>query len=259
MSRAAWNVGASGATEAIPSSESDARQVAEVLASFNTWAFKREQPSSIAAIKARIEDAIQSSRPLQFVLYWGKGPRKVAADPDLACLDFLAKLAARVRKAHGPGAEIVLLFTDTHAELNGHARADADCYFAEVGDWAAHRGFKSRRLSSVARAAGRELAAHAAEVDRTRITMLADKAERWFRGEGSSRDGAERYLRANLVERRAVEIVFPRGIFATFNGSEYDFLFPERMPRFYMYSLRKGCSVKPWFLDANGQLAEAAH
>ena len=34
------------------------------------------------------------------------------------------------------------------------------------------------------------------------------------------------------------------------NGSELRSLFPERLPVFYMYSLRRGTCVKPWFLPA---------
>jgi len=56
------------------------------------------------------------------------------------------------------------------------------------------------------------------------------------------------YYRMNMVEKRAVEIAFPRSIFVTFNGSEFRCLFPEQLPIFYMYSLRRGVSVKPWFL-----------
>ena len=54
----------------------------------------------------------------------------------------------------------------------------------------------------------------------------------------------------NMVEKRAVQFAFPRSIFVTFNGSEYRSLFPDRMPIFYMYSLRRGTGVKPWFLPA---------
>ena len=52
------------------------------------------------------------------------------------------------------------------------------------------------------------------------------------------------------LDRRAVELAFPTSIFMTFNGSKARWLFPEHMPIFYMYSLRRGFSVKPWFLPA---------
>jgi hypothetical protein len=61
-----------------------------------------------------------------------------------------------------------------------------------------------------------------------------------------------------MIEKRAVEFAFPRAIFVTFNGSEYRCLFPEHMPIFYMYSLRRGMGVKPWFLPAPAPSAAPA-
>ena len=82
------------------------------------------------------------------------------------------------------------------------------------------------------------------------LRKLGACAAKWFRGEGTPEEGATRYLQMNMVEKRAVQFAFPRSIFVTFNGSEYRCLFPERMPIFYMYSLRRGMAVKPWFLPS---------
>jgi len=234
-----------------------AADAAKVFASFNTWAFKREQPSSSVQIAGRLADAIQTRSPITFVLYWGKGPRSRAAAPDVACLDFLASLGRRVEALHAPGVEFGLIFTDTHAELNGHARDVVESYFSDIGTLAAGRGFKCFRLGDIVRAAGPASLDHA-EIDEHHVDLLTLSADKWFRGAGSARDGARRYLLANMIERRAVEKAFPEAIFATFNGSEFDFLFPAGLPRFYMYSLRKGCSVKPWFMDEDGRLLTSA-
>src|SRR4051794_307249 len=61
----------------------------QVLQSFNTWAFKREQPSDPQLMRQTILQAIRRSEPLSFALYWGKGPRCTLAQPDIQCLDFL--------------------------------------------------------------------------------------------------------------------------------------------------------------------------
>jgi L-tyrosine isonitrile synthase len=58
------------------------------------------------------------------------------------------------------------------------------------------------------------------------------------------------YYQMNMVEKRAVELAFPRSIFVTFSGSELRSLFPKHLPIFYMYSIKRGVSSKPWFLDA---------
>src|SRR5258705_5647906 len=58
----------------------------KILQTFNTWAFKREQPDNIPAMLAAISGAAQLSGPVPFVLYWGKGPRHGLDEPDTACL-----------------------------------------------------------------------------------------------------------------------------------------------------------------------------
>jgi hypothetical protein len=83
------------------------------------------------------------------------------------------------------------------------------------------------------------------------LRRLAESARKWYRGEGTAEQGALQYYRMNMVEKRAVEIAFPRAIFITFNGSDLRSLFPTRLPIFFMYSLRRGMSVKPWFVASD--------
>ena len=64
----------------------------KILRSFNTWAFKREQPSDQQLMLRVIAVAVAAQAPIPFVLYWGKGPRHEAALPEAQCLDFLATL-----------------------------------------------------------------------------------------------------------------------------------------------------------------------
>jgi hypothetical protein len=185
-----------------------------------------------------------------FVLYWGKGPRHWLDEPDTTCLDFLASMARKVHAVYKPGASLKLIFTDTHAQLNGHAPHEYEEYFGEVEVAARRRGFDSCWLGELvfaAEAAGviDKLDERASEET---LRKLGACAAKWFRGEGTPERGALRYFQMNMVEKRAVQHAFPGAIFITFNGSEFRCLFPERMPIFYMYSLRRGVGVKPWFL-----------
>ena len=93
----------------------------KILQSFNTWAFKREQPSEPRLMLQFVAEAAAAGAPLPFVLYWGKGPRCTLDEPEMQCLGYLASLAARVRETHAPGAAMKMIFTDTHATLNGHS------------------------------------------------------------------------------------------------------------------------------------------
>lgn len=221
-----------------------------VLHAFNTWAFKREQPTTAETLRAAISAAIATSRPVEFVLYWGKGPRASASEHEIVCLDFLAAMAARIRTIYPVGAIFRLIFTDTHATLNGHAPESMNAYFADVAGLAAARGFATCRLGDLIATHDPDNRFHV-DGDLSLDPMFADLtrcAAKWYAGEGCAEEGAENYYRMNLREKRVVEVAFPDSIFVTFNGSTFRGLFPDRLPIFYMYSLRRGCAVKPWFL-----------
>lgn len=189
---------------------------------------------------------------MSFVLYWGKGPRPVAGTPELECLTYLAKLNEKVRQASGIAPLFTLCLTDTHARLNGHDEASMTSYFGSVRAMAEQHGFDTVYLSTLIESAG-GLKADNDDVPEEVMSKLVACAGRWYRGDGDAAAGARTYLEMNLVERQAIEHHFPNSIFVTFNGSEYKAIFPTKLPIFYMYSLRRGHSPKPWFLDEDGQ------
>ena len=55
----------------------------KVLQTFNTWAFKREQPDNPLLMLQLIAHSIAMGEPIPFVLYWGKGPRSAIDAPDV--------------------------------------------------------------------------------------------------------------------------------------------------------------------------------
>lgn len=223
----------------------------KIVESFNTWAFKREQPSDLALLKRFAMRALLRQEPLPFVLYWGKGPRSTIAAPDIHCLDYLVSLAARVKATYDKGALISLILTDTHAALNGHLERETAQYHGEIAHEARKRGFEHYSLSELTAAAGDLVRAEDCPTPSAQILeQLAGSATRWYRGEGTAEDGARRYYKMNMVEKRVIELFFSASVFVTFNGSEHRELFPDRLPIFYMYSLRRGFGVKPWFLSS---------
>jgi L-tyrosine isonitrile synthase len=221
---------------------------ARLVQSFNTWAFKRQQPSDLDLLYARAMTAITQQTPLEFVLYWGKGPRSEIADPDLECLAYLISMRQRIEAAYPLGAQFTLLFTDTHARLNRHSVASSDQYFHEVGAAAKSYSISSQRLSEVVELAPRKSADPATPSPPPEtLAQLTRCAAKWYLGDEIAEEAASAYFALNMSEKRAVERMFPCAVFATFNSSQFRVLFPDNMPIFYMYSLRKGCAVKPWF------------
>jgi len=223
----------------------------DVLRAFNTWAFKREQPADPQLMSQVIAEAISLERPVSFVLYWGKGPRCRPAEPEVQCMDFLTGMTRRIREVYAPGAVVELICTDTHATLNGHSPDCIQAYFAAVGEAAGQRGFQCCRLSDLTRAHAAAAPAPDDEiVPEDTLVRLATSARKWYRGDGTAEQGALNYYHMNMIEKRAVELAFPHSIFVTFSGSELRSLFPKSLPIFYMYSVRRGISSKPWFLPS---------
>jgi hypothetical protein len=223
----------------------------DVLRSFNTWAFKREQPSDLQLMNVTVANAISNERPVSFVLYWGKGPRRRPAEPEDQCLNFLATMADRVRAAYARGAEFQLIFTDTHAQLNGHSQQCMHAYFDAVSEAAGRRGFRCCRLGDLVSAQATAADEPCDEtVPEDTFARLCAGARKWFRGDGTAEQGALAYCRMNMIEKRVVERTFAHSIFITFSGSELRSLFPPSLPIFYMYSIRRGTATKPWFMPS---------
>lgn len=223
----------------------------DILQAFNTWSFKREQPDDREKLQAAVRRAVAAERPIRFVLYWGKGPRHRPADPEFHCLDFLSAMTGRINEIYGHGAAFLLVFTDTHAALNGHQPLHIDAYFDAVAHRAEAHGFSSVRLSALVdrydpHGAWRPVAAPRHEPV---FHALINSATKWYDGSGGPEDGAEKYFLLNMQERRVLDAAFPNDIFVTFNGRNMRSLFPSKMPIFYMYSVKRGVAVKPWFMD----------
>lgn len=222
----------------------------QILKSFNTRAFKREQPHNQELMLEFIAQAHARRAPISFVMYWGKGLRSTLAAPEYACLDYLKTMIARIDGIYAPGAQLTLVFTDTHAALNGHPSTSIHSYFQDFERAARDHGFNTCLLSTLVNAPGllpEEMPKPELPPEDV-LTDLRMSAAKWFKGEGTPEEGAVRYFQANLLERKVMERAFPRSIFITFNGSQLKSLFPETLPIFYMFSLRHGVSDKPWFL-----------
>ena len=220
-----------------------------VVRSFDTWAYKREKPSDAVLMLQSVQRAIANSEPILFVLYWGKGPRQTLGGPDNQCLDYLASMGERIAGAYAAGASFTLILTDTHARLNEHTEASIESYYEAIAQAGYARGFQHVHLSDLVRKYVPPSVHSCAEpVPTDVLERLTLSAMKWYGGDDTPNSAALQYFEINMQEKRAVEQRFPGAIFLTFNNSQYRLLFPASLPIFYMYSIKKGTAVKPWFL-----------
>jgi hypothetical protein len=204
-----------------------------------------------------IADAIALERPVPFVAYWGKGPRCHVDEHDVKCLEYLAAFTDRVSAIYRPGASMKLIFTDTHARLNGYSDLAIRSYCGAIEAQAQQRGFETCFLGRLIEATQAKAEDYVDDnVPEDMLAKLCTSAMKWYHGADSVERGAVTYFHMNMIEKRAVELSFPKAIFASFNSSKFRILFPKRMPIFYMYSLQRGTSVKPWFLPADAEICD---
>jgi len=125
-------------------------------------------------------------------------------------------------------------------------RAFAD-YFDAIGAAARQRGFESCKLGELVRSSEIVLVRRG-DTGGTRCSGSRGPQRYGNRGGGSVEEGATQYFKMKHGRKAGIGSVVPAEDFITFNNSKYRCLFPDSLPIFYMYSLRHGVSVKPWFL-----------
>ncbi len=168
-------------------------------------------------------------------------------------------MSRRIEAVYSPGAAFTLIMTDTHAAHNGHPKASVLGYFDGVANAASEYGFSTCLLSELVGIADKVHPQSGTREPGPEILASLERcAQKWYRGDGSVTSGAAIYYKMNMSEKRAVELMFPTSIFVTFNGREYREMFPPSLPVFYMYSMRKGNSNKPWFEPCDAQPAKTS-
>jgi len=226
----------------------DESSVQKVLGAFNTWSFKRCQPRHIDKMRDMVLSCIQDNKPLSFVMYWGKGERDSPNERESDALKYLNDMLSKIRTEHAAGATAALILTDTHAQLNGHETANVNRYFLEMEKLASqYQGIQTIYFTTFCKLEEKLLIAKANTHPLSKEVMnrLQPSALRHSK-KYPPEQGAALYYWQNQIEKEKVSSVFKNHIFVTYNGNDVDFLFPDDMPIFYMYSMARGRGEKPW-------------
>lgn len=214
----------------------------KILTSFNTWNYKREQPKDVEEILKIIDMAITENKAIPFVLYWGKGEKKLPDQFEKMALDQLAKISQQINKVYSSGVKFTLIFTDTHAENNGYSPEEIKEYFEAMETLCREYGFDFIYISSICPLGDSYAKVY---IPKNVLDILKISSNKHYKA-GNAEDGAMKYFSINQIEKVAIAKQFLDSIFLTYSGSDLDILFPD-LPIFYAYSTGKGCSEKPWF------------
>jgi hypothetical protein len=222
-----------------------------IVDQFNTWYFKREQPKRIDLLIQRVVSAINAQQPVPFILYWGKGDRDIIGNPERQAINFLEELDGRVKELYQPGCSFTLILTDTHAKLNGFSEESIQKYYQQIESLAKEYNFNIQYISQLTALNYDALVEDAKNltINQPLHDLLINMSKKHFKRSENYELGAILYYLQNQIEKKIMDQTYSNTIFITYNGSELNDILPDNMPIFYMYSLQKGVSIKPWFIE----------
>lgn len=237
-----------------------------VIAATTARRFRRNPAHDEAGLAAAVERALLGDGSLEFLMFWGCGPRRHAAGPDRAAVDALADLLAAAEAAAPVRARAHVICTDVHATNNGHSEVHYRSYFDEVSRLARgldvqfefesavwHRGGLTRAgIEALEREAG-FLARWDRFALRDRFVQQAGRHSRL----ANKTLAARHYYATCLLEREVLRSLYPSSIFLTYNGPDFNECFPD-LPTLYVYPGPRGRNDKPWFVDVDEPAQVAA-
>ncbi len=236
-----------------------------VVAALTARRFRRNPAHDEAGLAAAVDAALLSDGTLNFLMFWGCGPRRTAAAPDRAAVEALGDLLTAAETAAPVRARVHVICTDLHATNNGHAKSHFLTYFSEIRGLAGAIDAQFELESAVWRRGGLAKAAVSA------LEQEPAFAARWqnfalrdrFVHQASRHSGlddkiaaARHYYATCLLERDVLKSMFGGHIFLTYNGPEFNECFPD-LPTLYVYPGPRGRNDKPWFVDVEAQVAAA--
>lgn len=227
----------------------------ETLKKLTARRYRRTATADGDAIVDLVQSAYLEGRPVQFLTYWGCGKRRDVAEVDTAALDRLQSFLADASLVEGSPMHLVLMLNSMHSTVNAFPEDHFRAYYSAIEAEAVRRGFEVVWQDDVWDELGLDVNA---VIDRAGSgdfddewedfeirEQLVRQAGKHFQG-GEAEAGARRYALTCLVEGPAFAEHYPDSIFITYNGPDMDACLPD-LPKLYLYSFKKGVTVKPWF------------
>lgn len=223
----------------------------QVLNSFNTWRFKSEQPKDKEAFLNIISNCINEDKPIKFALYWGKGDRNIAGVNEKAAFKYLSDFFNTLKKEYPKGSEVSIIFTDTHAKLNGYSNQTINEYYSSISKMTEADNFKTVLLSDLIGSSPDKPLITESEykISDALFKKLKIACQKHDKSGRNIEEGAKLYFQQTQIENKIITQKYHDNIFLTYNSSDYNEVLPTSLPIFYMNSIRKGIKIKPWFMD----------
>lgn len=218
---------------------------------------------------------------LRFIKYWGASDKQCTDKYDLKALLMVFGLLRVIEKQYEMDAHITLIFTDTHATLNGYS---ADCckrYFKDIGNVLNEFNYSHILMSEVLRPF---IKSEKLKSMRDVLNLIIDKnlkydipsflngrisfdrlrisaskySSRFYNSKefddlkfDSIDQAAYIYIKLNQIEKEYVEKKYANHIFLTYTSDEEkEFIAPE-LTTLQIFSYGKNMRGRPWFSKLN--------
>lgn len=192
-----------------------------------------------------------SEVPLNFFYLWGMYKRCQKNEYDQTAIALLADMLNHISNVLSRPIVFTLILADVHARLNGMDEKAIKEYGRDIMDEALVQGWRTEWLSYVWQNTGLEIDEVYRIADSMSDEMVDDllfkSAAKYYTGDDKLR-GAKCYLAMRLIEKKAIEQKFKDAIHLTAADPRLSYLQPE-LPTFHIWTLKRGTSRKPWFLE----------
>jgi len=201
---------------------------------------------------ARIRDLWLSSSTVRLLIYWGCFARDTIGPEEVSLVDYVENVRGTISSLGFSPCEIHVLFTDTHARLNGTEEQRIKSYGESMRLLVERQSWSMVALSDLVPPQTVHIDSGYAKVFEREFGILKRQANEIHTSpEGNSK--AMEYLASNLSESAALLRNFPDSIFLHAGVSELNFLLPS-IPRLYIYSGLRQSTQKPWFQPPDHQV-----
>jgi len=203
-----------------------------------------------------LKEKVKQGKPIPLIGFWGASDKKHADSNDFACIKNLAELNESIKSFFPLGIEFTFILSDMHAELNGFSKKNYAVYLKEIASLLKKHKFKSVYLSSLWKkhfiSKQKILKVISSKSFHWKNSLLSQKlliqAEKHHKLADPLK-GAQVYFVARTLESKAITKQFSKHIFFAFSSSLFQPIYPN-LPTLFFYSLKKGFSKAPWFLDS---------
>ncbi len=217
-------------------------------------------------------------KTVNFIMYWGAGEKRRATKEDIQAILFVFGALKTIERSYNLKCDLIIIFTDTHAYLNGYSHEQTLDYFSDIIESLNIVNFNHIKMSDLIKPILKEEGINNVNklIDNIinkcnkcenmnslplprniRFEYMAKSAKRYSKRVSftqshslifnSPESSANAYIQLNLKERIIVKEKFQKSIFITYVSEAEDFLLPS-LPIMRVFSVRKGFRSRPWFI-----------